>query len=138
MAQAAERLGITKDAVRKRISRGTLNADKTPDGTVVVSIPPSGMPSAPDRGELVEELRDRVRSLERQLDAEREAHAESRRIAALLAQRVPELEAASEATRPQDGPEEAGEGYTTSEAQGSAATASQRRSWLYRFFFGPS
>ena len=38
VAKAAERLGITKEAVRKRISRGTLRSDRDPDGTVQVYV----------------------------------------------------------------------------------------------------
>ena len=41
VAEAAERLGITKEAVRKRIHRGTLRSDKDQDGTVRVYISPS-------------------------------------------------------------------------------------------------
>ena len=39
VAEAADRLGITKEAVRKRIHRGTLHADKDADGTVRVHVP---------------------------------------------------------------------------------------------------
>jgi hypothetical protein len=42
--------------------------------------------------ELLEELRDRVRSLENQLADEREANRDNRRIIAGLVQRIPELE----------------------------------------------
>src|SRR4051794_16193678 len=60
VAEAAQRLGITKEAVRKRISRGTLRADKDPDGTVRVYIPASGTAAATfDRDELIAELRAR-------------------------------------------------------------------------------
>ena len=38
VAEAADRLGITKEAVRKRIHRGTLHADKDADGTVRVHV----------------------------------------------------------------------------------------------------
>ena len=41
VAEAAERLGITKEAVRKRIHRGTIRSDKDQDGTVRVYISPS-------------------------------------------------------------------------------------------------
>ncbi len=46
--------------------------------------------------ELLEEVRDRVRSLEKQLDEEKEANRENRRIIAGLVQRVPELKPARE------------------------------------------
>jgi excisionase family DNA binding protein len=41
VAEAAERLGITKEAVRKRIHCGTIRSDKDQDGTVRVYISPS-------------------------------------------------------------------------------------------------
>ncbi len=36
LEEAAERLGVTVNAVRQRLKRGTLNGHKTPDGWVVV------------------------------------------------------------------------------------------------------
>ncbi|HVF02008.1 MAG TPA: hypothetical protein VNA27_11850 [Rubrobacteraceae bacterium] len=53
--------------------------------------------SETDRDELVEVLRDEVTHLRDQLDRERDASAELRRIVAGLVQRVPELEAPAEA-----------------------------------------
>jgi len=84
VAEAAERLDITKEAVRKRIHRGTLRSDKDADGTVRVYVPasemPSGTASSTDRDELVSELRNHVADLREQLEAERQAHAEARRL----------------------------------------------------------
>jgi hypothetical protein len=45
VAAAAEALGVSKEVVRKRITRGTLRSEKDPDGTVHVYVPPSGTPS---------------------------------------------------------------------------------------------
>src|SRR3954467_3120177 len=36
VAQAAERLGVTQDAVRKRIARGTIRHDRDSEGRIVV------------------------------------------------------------------------------------------------------
>jgi hypothetical protein len=106
-------LGISSDAVRKRAKRGTLIHERGPDGKLYVWVDTGesdgypGGESGPSQGretngdtnrfadDLLEELRDRVGSLERQLDAERQAHAETRRIVAMLAQR-PALEAPPE------------------------------------------
>ena len=52
---------------------------------------------------LVDELRDRLRFVEDQLQRERDAHAETRRIAAALTSRVPQLEPPRE--HPSDAPE---------------------------------
>ena len=87
VAQAADRLGISEDAVRSRIKRGTLRAVRE-SGVVVVLLdadrPTTGEatdqpPDSPTdtRDELIEELRDRVRHLE-------EANRENRRIIAGL------------------------------------------------------
>jgi hypothetical protein len=89
--------------------------------------------SETDRDELVEVLRDEVAHLRDQLDRERDASAELRRIVAGLVQRVPELEAAPE---PRDIPitdsGEAGKDDVPPDQQ----EPSQHRSWLYRFFLG--
>jgi excisionase family DNA binding protein len=46
VAEAADRLGITKETVRKRVHRGTLHADKDAVGTVRVHVTPFGTASA--------------------------------------------------------------------------------------------
>jgi excisionase family DNA binding protein len=97
VAEASERLGISKEAVRKRISRGTLRADRDSDGMVRVYVLPSDTPSGTvTASELVEELREQVRYLRDQLDQERDANRENRRIIAALTSRIPELPAATE------------------------------------------
>jgi hypothetical protein len=136
VAGAAERLGITKEAVRKRIARGTLRADKDADGTVRVYVPPSGTAAGTPPNDLVGELRDRVRFLEEQLRLERDAHGEARRIIAGLVQRIPELEAPQEPTQaapdaPQAGAEGEGRGTVAPEPQAGA-----ERPWWRRMFGG--
>jgi len=147
LKEAAETLGVTSEAVRKRVRRGTLASEKHQDGRVLVWVD-AGSDSGYDGGydervghgydELLVEVRDRVRYLEKQLDEEREANRENRRIIAGLVQRVPELEAARE-----EAPEERESTQTPSEEPHSTHAPpeqqepSQRRSWLHRFFFGP-
>jgi hypothetical protein len=80
--------------------------------------------------ELVDELRDRVQSLENQLDKEREAAGELRRIIAAMTSRIPELQASSE-TR--DAPENAGVIRPDTDAPASDA-GQPLRSWWKRFF----
>jgi hypothetical protein len=108
VAEAADMLGITTGAVRNRLSRGTLASTKE-DGTVYVLLPvdmsrdaerdtddtPPGMPPS-DADVLTSELRDRLRYVEEQLQAERQAHAEARRIMAGLVERIPAIEAPQE------------------------------------------
>ena len=93
LSEAAELLGVSKDAVRMRVKRGTLRSEKAEDGRVYVwvNVNPDDDPNGvhpqgevdPYR-ELIDELHDRVRSLE-------EANRENRRIIAALTSRIPEL-----------------------------------------------
>ncbi len=102
--EAAKALRISPDAVRNRLSRGTLDSVRE-DGRVFVLIdrdmardtgdiwngtPPEGPAAA-----IVDAKDETIRVLKDQLEAEREANRENRRIIAGLVQRVPELEAAS-------------------------------------------
>jgi hypothetical protein len=97
VAEAAEVLGISAEAVRGRIRRDTLPVERE-RGTVYVllEIPvdhrtTADQPRTTDRPDdrtdlLISELQNRVRSLE-------EANRENRRIIAALTQRIPEIEA---------------------------------------------
>jgi hypothetical protein len=111
---AAQALGISPEAVRNRLSRGTLGSIKE-NGRVFVLIDrdmardtadqSSGAPNdipvdTPPEGEapakIVDAKDETIRVLKDQLEAEREANHENRRIIAGLVQRVPELEASPE------------------------------------------
>jgi hypothetical protein len=97
VADAAERLGITKEAVRKRVSRRTLRSDKDPDGTVWVYIPASGTPSGTaaatfKRDELIAELRARIEDLRTDRDAWRDQARRSDYMASAALDRTRELE----------------------------------------------
>jgi excisionase family DNA binding protein len=82
---AARRLGISEDAVRMRVKRGTLEAERE-GGRLYVVLDTEPTPEPTDRTDLlIAELQDRVRSLE-------EANRENRRIIAALTQRIPEIE----------------------------------------------
>lgn len=118
ISEAAELLGISKDAVRMRIRRGTLRSEKENDRVYVwVNVDQESDQNTVrhepqvETSELVEELRDRVRSLERMLEAEREARTEEQRrhdtLMARLMDRIPELEPAeTPAERPEATPAE--------------------------------
>ena len=101
--EAARRLSVKEDAIRKRIQRGTLRHKKSPEGRVYVWID-SAQDASQDKSrvtyrdadsELVEELRDRVRYLERVLEEERGARIEERRrhdaLMAELMRRIPAI-----------------------------------------------
>ena len=158
VADAALLLGISEDAVRSRLRRGTLRRKTGGDGTVFVVLgtdrPASNQRPTDDRltnqqndrqtagqpidghvdrrrgsetyrDELVGALRDEVDHLRDQLDRERDASAELRRIVAGLVQRVPELEAAPE---PRNAPKTASEGTVN----GNVPSEPERVSWLRR------
>ena len=159
VADAALLLGISEDAVRSRLRRGTLRRETGGDGTVFVVLgtdrPASNQRPTDDRltnqqndrqtagqpidghvdrrggsetyrDELVEALRDEVAHLRDQLDRERDASAELRRIVAGLVQRVPELEAAPE---PRNAPKTASEGTVNGD---DVPSEPERVSWLRR------
>src|SRR5215204_3319120 len=103
VAEAADMLGITTGAVRNRLSRRTLPSTKE-DRTVYVLLPAdmsrdagrdagntsTGMPHD-EPATLTSELRDRLRYVEGQLEAERQAHAEARRLLAAALERIPAI-----------------------------------------------
>jgi len=110
LKEAADALGVSKDALRQRIRRGTLRSDKGGDGRVYVYLDASAddvhadapREAAADPA-LVDELRDRVRYLERQVEEERDARRRADTLLAQLMQRIPELEApARDAEGPSD------------------------------------
>lgn len=159
--QAAEVLGITVDAIRKRIQRGTIPYERHDDGRVYVLLDRAGKPQGessgtsghpastarhvsgqtgrtvqdPVRDELIENLKDQIEHLRRVIDTRDMELQRKDSIIAALTQRIPELEAPAER---REAPE-----TTTQGANGSATDtpdpqeSTQRRSWLYRFFFGP-
>jgi hypothetical protein len=113
LSEAATILGVSKDAVRMRVKRGTLRSEKGGNGRVyvwvndVANADPNGVPDPPETEpyrELVEELRDRVRYLERQVEEERDSRRRADTLLAQLMQRIPELEAPRGRTRPDDSP----------------------------------
>jgi hypothetical protein len=142
LSEAAEILGVSKDAVRMRVKRGTMRSEKGEDGRVYVWV--NVIPDADPNGvhpqgevdpyrELVEELRDRVRSLE-------DANRENRRIIAALTQRIPELEGPA-SLEPSGGSESVLEDPERGEPRSATGGAQwgveqpRRRSW-WREFFG--
>jgi len=135
VSEAAEILGISAEAVRGRIRRGTIPVERE-GGTVYVLIKgtekhrttgdqsrtTSDQPG--DRTDLlIAELQDRVRSLE-------EANRENRRIIAALTSRIPAIEAAPEVP---ESPERGGSSPTpTGTPEGPQESV--QRPWWRRWF----
>src|ERR687889_2255664 len=105
LRQAAAVLDVSESAIRKRVERGTLRSDKGPDGrryvyldTVTDNMLDEGADTSvsPERDALISELRAHNDTLREQLEAERQAHAEARRIIAGLVERIPSIAAPQE------------------------------------------
>src|SRR5829696_7062520 len=142
VAEAAQRLEVSQDAVYKRIKRGTIPWDKADDGKTVVYIEESNgstdkSKSSTDESTdvLVDELRDRVSFLEEELRRKDT-------ILMSLVQRVPELEPPRDApaqvtSEPRDPSKSYPEDAVGGDVPPKPQEAPQQRSLLYRFFFGP-
>jgi len=133
---AADELGVSTDAVRKRISRGTLRSDRR-DGTVRVWLDDSGTEAGREAqvhgGALVEVLKEQAEYLREQLAEEREARRRADTIIAQLTQanaalsaRVPELEAPSETREEPETVEEEPEGEEPEGVEPWSATVEAR------------
>src|SRR5215203_1178682 len=103
VAGAADALGITRDAVYKRVERNKIRHERDADGQLYVYVEQSetrqrqGVQS--ESSTLTSALESRIESLERQLEAERGSSAELRRLLAAALERIPpQLEAPSEET----------------------------------------
>src|SRR5829696_4611965 len=112
LRQAAAALGVSESAIRKRVERGTLRSDKGPDGRRYVYLDnvadtvtdQRADASAAHEGDaLISELRAHNDTLREQLESERQAHGEARRIIAGLVESIPAIKAPSEALDVPDG-----------------------------------
>lgn len=149
VAEAAEVLGISAEAVRGRVRRGTLPVERE-GGAVYVLLEETAADRPTDdqsrttddqpvdRSELVEALREQIADLRGQLAEANAANRENRRIIAGLTQRIPELEAAGSSERSgasetvEEGPEE--EPSPRPGAPGPQEAA--QRPWWRRVFRG--
>jgi excisionase family DNA binding protein len=143
VAEASDALGVTVDAVRSRIKRGTI-AHVRVGGRVYVLLgddqdrPGHDQPTD-QGGDRVSEDRtaELIATLREQLQAERQAHAEARRIIAGLVERIPAIEAPA-SPEPRESPETAEE-QQGRDAPHSATVGAQegvQRPWWRRVFGG--
>jgi DNA-binding MarR family transcriptional regulator len=144
--QAAERIGVTQDAVRKRIKRGYIEWEKDADGRLFVWVDPTetGKETSSNTSsetsqdvddtvllDYVETLKDRIHHLEE----------ESRRKDHLLAaalERIPAIEPPPDTPTTNIPPETSGGPVTPSEHQGNGSVrtdeeTSEKPSWWKRF-----
>jgi excisionase family DNA binding protein len=130
--EAARRLGVKEDAIRKRIQRGSIRHEKDENGRVYVWVDTTqdarrtsqdttqGTTQNTIQDERLEDLKDQVGYLRRQLAEEREARRRADTIIAQLARAteeqartIRELEAPQEASDAAETVEEAPEGTET-------------------------
>ena len=102
VAEAASALGISQDAVRKRIARGTISHDKDESGRVFVYLAPSETVHKTDQDAAQDDATKTVqdayiRSLEDQIAFLRRELERKDGILLNLTERIPQLEAPSEA-----------------------------------------
>jgi hypothetical protein len=142
--QAADHLGTTVDALRKRVQRDTIPHERDRDGRVWILLDTgrprqdtdqdTGRPQS-ESDALISEMRGRIEDLREQLEAERQAHAEARRLLMAALERIPAIEAPQEASEAAETVEEAAERAeprpTTGEAQEGV-----RRPWWRRMLGG--
>jgi hypothetical protein len=133
---AADLLGVTQSAVRKRIQRGTIPSDKDEEGRIFVYVDPSE--ASPETGEdtsrdtAAGQSRDELLAVYReQVDFLRRELERKDAILMSLTQRIPELEASPE---PRESPASASEERTGTQTPSGNQSQEKRPSWWRRFF----
>lgn len=132
-------LGLTVDAVRKRVKRKTLTSERGDDGRLYVFLDTdqeSGSPRS-DTDRLISVLEEQLRVEREHLRAEREAHAEARRLLAAALERIPpQLEAPTAPSEPRESPETPAEGRPSTTGPSEPETPADARPWWRRMFGG--
>jgi hypothetical protein len=144
--EAAERLGTTVDAIRKRVQRDTIAHEKDTDGRVWILLDADRTRHDNDQdkaghrqdGEpdpLISAKDETIATLKEQLGAERQAHAEARRLLAAALERIPAIEAPQEPSEVAETVEQEPE---RAEPRSDAPSAQEgaRRLWWRRVFRG--
>jgi hypothetical protein len=138
---AAEVMGVTVDAIRKRISRGTIPYERDEQGRVWVlldtdqdaasKVHDTDQPQS-DTTALISAKDEMIAALREQLEQANERDRENRRIIAALTSRIPQLEAPAETPEAYEAAEEQqGRGQPHADAPG-AQEGAQPRSWWRR------
>jgi hypothetical protein len=137
--EAADRLGTTVDAIRKRVQRGTISHEKDPDGRVWILLDAdrtrhdyaqdtTGHRQDTEPSALISAKDETISTLREQLAAERQAHAEARRIIAGLVERIPAIEAPADERESPETADEQDRGRPRP-ATGGAQEGTQRPWW---------
>jgi hypothetical protein len=138
VAQAADALSISQDAVRKRIARGTIPHDRDESGRVYVYLSPSETVHKTDQDTMQDDATKTVqdayiRSLEDQIAFLRRELERKDTILLNLTERIPELEAPSD---PRESPQTVGEEPERAEPRPATVESQEgvQRPWWRRWF----
>jgi len=133
VTEAANILGISTEATRQRIKRGTLPTERDEEGNVFVLLKRTAADSTRTAANGTDDKERLIAFLRDQLREERETNRENRRIIAGLVQRVPELEPVrGPRESPVSAPAQPGNGEAPEDQDGPQ----ERRSWWRRIFEG--
>ena len=150
VAQAAEILGVTVEAVRGRIKRKTLEHERH-SGTVYVLLPADQMPTGRQPGgdqstdqpqsdstALISAKDETIATLRDQLEAERQAHAEARRLLMAALERIPPQLEAPASPEARESPERGGDERERAESRPATGGAQEgvQKPWWRRVFGG--
>jgi hypothetical protein len=147
VAEASAVLGITVEAVRGRIKRGTLDHERTDKGVFVLleADQPTDRPR-PDNDQTTDRLQsdnaalisakdETIATLRDQLEAERQAHSEARRLLMAALERIPpQLEAPQEMRESPETVEEEPERENVPQPTTVESQESVQRPWWRRVF----
>jgi hypothetical protein len=148
--QAAKVLGITPEAVRSRIQRGTLHKEKGEDGTVYVRLNADQLRTnadehtdqsayigdeADDQSQLVEHMASEIEHLREMLALRDEEIRRRDHLLAAALERIPAIEPSDTPSEPREAPVTPSEEPHSTHTPPEPQEPSQRRSW-WRAFFG--
>ena len=137
VAQAAGALGISQDAVRRRIATGDIPHERAESGRVYVYLAPSETVHKTDQDDASKTVQDSyIRSLEDQISFLRRELERKDAILLNLTERIPELEAPQEASDASETVEEAPDRAESPPATGGTQGGARRRPWWRRVFGG--
>ncbi len=133
VAQAADALGVSQDAVRKRIARGTIPHDRDESGRVYVYLSPSETVHKTDQDTQTKTVHEtdqdrHIRSLEDQIRFLREELERKDAILLNLSSKIPQLEPPQESS---ETIEEASESAEPRPSTGEAQTETSQPWWRF-------
>jgi excisionase family DNA binding protein len=140
--EAARRLGVKEDAIRKRIQRGSLRHEKTEEGRVFVWVDTAQdetQVTAKDpyqdasRDALLAAKDETITALREQLAQANERDRENRRIIAALTQRIPAIEAPQEHSEPPERGTDEQQGRGPVPKSGGPQEPAEPQSWWRRW-----